>query len=67
MKFRCIIPTFLKKADQSSFLSNDGKQGFETGETFEAVAFEGLADEAMPGSRLPRLASDGRSTCLTGC
>ncbi len=41
MKFRCIIPTFLKKAPiQSSFLSNDGKQGFETGETFEAVAFE---------------------------
>lgn len=47
MKFRCVIPTFLKKAPiQSSFLSNDGKQGFETGETFEAVAFEGLADEA---------------------
>ena len=47
MKFRCVIPTFLKKAPiQSSFLSNDGKQGFEAGETFEAVAFEGLADEA---------------------
>ena len=47
MKFRCVIPTFLKKAPiQSSFLSNDGKQGFETGETFEAVSFEGLADDA---------------------
>ncbi len=47
MKFRCVIPTFLKKAPiQSSFLSNDGKQGFETGETFEAVAVEGLADQA---------------------
>ena len=47
MKFKCVIPTFLKKAPiQSSFLSNDGKQGFETGDTFEAVAFEGLADEA---------------------
>ena len=47
MKFKCVIPTFLKKAPiQSSFLSNDGKQGFEIGETFEAVSFEGLADEA---------------------
>ena len=47
MKFKCVIPTFLKKAPiQSSFLSNDGKQGFEIGETFQAVAFEGLADEA---------------------
>ena len=47
MKFRCVIPTFLKKAPiQSYSLSNDGKQGFETGEAFEAVSFEGLADEA---------------------
>ena len=47
MEFRCVIPTFLKKAPiQSSFLSNDGKQGFEAGETLEAVSFEGLADDA---------------------
>ena len=47
MKFECIVPTFLKKAPiENSFLSNDGKQGFEFGESFDAVAFDALADDA---------------------
>ena len=47
MKFRCIVPTFLKQAPiESKFLSSDGKQGFEIGEEVEAVSFAGLAENA---------------------
>lgn len=47
MKFECIVPTFLKQAAiDNKFLSNDGKQGFETGEAIEVVSFEGMADNA---------------------
>ena len=32
MKFKCLLPTFLKKAAiESSYLSNDGKQGLKQG------------------------------------
>ena len=47
MKFKCIVPSFLKQAPiESKFLSNDGKQGLEAGETLDAVAFEGLAENS---------------------
>ena len=41
------LPTFLKQAAiDNKFLSNDGKQGFETGEAIDVVSFEGMADNA---------------------
>lgn len=39
MIYSCIIPTFLKKAPiQSRYLSDEGKIGYETGESIEVVA-----------------------------
>lgn len=47
LKFKCLLPTFLKKAPiQSSFLSNDGKQGFEVGETIDVVKLEAIAEDS---------------------
>tara|TARA_A100001035_G_scaffold278365_1_gene277122 strand:- start:157 stop:1176 length:1020 start_codon:yes stop_codon:yes gene_type:complete len=47
MKFKCLLPTFLKKAAiESSYLSNDGKQGFETGETIDVVKVEVMAEDS---------------------
>ncbi len=47
MKFECVVPTFLKKAPiDNRFLSSEGRQGFETGECFDASSVEGLADDA---------------------
>lgn len=47
MKFKCLLPTFLKKAAiESSYLSNDGKQGFETGETIDVVKVEAMAEDS---------------------
>ena len=47
VKFKCLLPTFLKKAPiQSSYLSSDGKQGFEIGETIEVVKFDAIAEDS---------------------
>ena len=47
MKFKFLLPTFLKKAAiESSYLSNDGKQGFETGETIDVVRVEAMAENS---------------------
>ena len=47
MEFKCLIPSFLKKAPiDDRYLSNDGRQGFEFGEILNVVAVEDIAEDS---------------------
>ena len=47
MEFKCLISSFLKKAPIGNrYLSSDGKQGFETGESLRVAAVEDIAEDS---------------------
>ena len=47
MEFICLISSFLKKAPIGNrYLSSEGRQGFETGESLQVVAVEDIAEDS---------------------